>query len=118
MMDSMRRSIDDMRERAARQGRQVRIAFNPFVAFGDSREVGNGRGHEVADAGRARCRYAQDGVEGRAFDACRLRGDAGRGPGQRLAAYQEMGIELVLLQYVPTPENAMAIGRELIAPLQ
>src|SRR5687767_12514604 len=37
--DSLRRAIAGMNERAAKYGRKVRFAFNPFVAFGETDEA-------------------------------------------------------------------------------
>ena len=37
--DSLRRAMDGMNRRAAKYGRKVRFAFNPFVAFGDTDEA-------------------------------------------------------------------------------
>jgi FMNH2-dependent dimethyl sulfone monooxygenase len=117
MMDSMRRSIEDMRERAAREGRRVRIAFNPFVHFGESREAAMTEAVKLltpdeadADVRKMQSRVGPSMRAGCVGTPAEVR--------ETLAAYQAMGIELVLLQYVPTASNAAAIGRELIAPLR
>ena len=117
MLASMARSIAGMRERAARLGRTVRIAFNPFVAFGATRE------RAMADALALLAPDWPDPdvrkMQSRIGPSMRA-GCIGTPSQMRdtLERYRELGIELVLLQYVPTPENAARIGAELIAPLR
>ena len=117
MMESIAHSIAGMRERAERCGRQVRIAFNPFVAFGPSREAA------IADAARLLAPQEPDAdvrkMLSRVGPSMRA-GCVGTPADVRaqLERYHAMGIDLVLLQYVPTVENAEAIGAELIAPLR
>jgi len=117
MMESIARSIAGMRERARRYGRQVRIAFNPFVAFGAT--------HEAAMAQALRLLAPDEPdpdvrkMESRIGPSMRA-GCVGT-PAQvraQLERYHQLGIDLVLLQYVPTPENVAEIGVELIAPLR
>jgi FMNH2-dependent dimethyl sulfone monooxygenase len=117
MIDSMRRSIDDMRGRAERLGRRVRIAFNPFVHFGESREAAMTEALKLLTPREpdADVRKMQSRVGPSMRAGCVGTPDEVR---DALAVYQEIGIELVLVQYVPTPENAAAIGRELIATLR
>ena len=54
--DSLRRAIDGMSERAAKYGRKVRYAFNPFIAFGASHdaaiELGEGTASTTWVAGK------------------------------------------------------------------
>ncbi len=117
MMESIANSIAGMRERAARQGRQVRIAFNPFVALGASKEAA------LAEAARLLTPDEPDAdlrkMVSRVGPSMRA-GCVGTPAEVRaqLERYHAMGIELVLLQYVPTVENAELIGAELIAPLR
>lgn len=117
MFDSIKRSIDGMRESAQREGREVKIAFNPFVVLGTSRDAA------MAEAERLLIPQPGDG------DARKLVSRVGPSmragcvgtPAQvraQLEQYHAMGIDLVLLQYAPTVENAEQIGAELIEPLR
>jgi FMNH2-dependent dimethyl sulfone monooxygenase len=117
MMESIARSIGDMRARAAQQGRTVRIAFNPFVAFGPTREAAMERAMRLlapdepdADVRKMVSRVGPSMRAGCVGTPAEVRA--------QLERYHEMGIDLVLLQYVPTVENAEEIGTELIAPMR
>ncbi len=117
LRDSIKRSIADMKARARRVDRDVKIAFNPFVVLGSSREA--------AEAEAQRLLIPQSGD----FDVRKLVSRVGPSmragcvgtPAQvraQLERYHTMGIDLVLLQYQPTVENAELIGAELIGPLR
>jgi alkanesulfonate monooxygenase SsuD/methylene tetrahydromethanopterin reductase-like flavin-dependent oxidoreductase (luciferase family) len=115
--DSLRRSIDGMRERMAKLGRRVRFAFNPFVAFGPSREQAE------ADARRLLMPDEPDGdfrkIENRIAPAM-MAGCVGH-PDQvreQVMKYAEMGIELLLLKFPPTVVRVEEIRREIVVPLQ
>ena len=117
MMASIACSIADMRERAARQGRRVRIAFNPFVALGPTREAAMERALQLltpdepdADVRKMVSRVGPSMRAGCVGTPTEVRA--------QLERYHNVGIDLVLLQYVPTVENAEEIGRELIGPLR
>lgn len=116
MQASIARSVADMRERAARHGRSIKIAFNPFVAFGASREA----------AMKETLRLLTPDEP----DADQRKMQSRVGPGMRaglvgtpdevrenVQRFADMGIDMLLLQYVPTVEQIEQIGAELIGPL-
>src|SRR5262249_31525195 len=104
-------------ERAARFGRTVRFALNPFIALGDSEADAIARAERLltpeepdADVRKIMHRIGpamKAGCIGRPADVC-----------AQLAAYHELGVELFLLQCVPRVEEVRAIGDEIIAPLR
>ncbi|HEY7243502.1 MAG TPA: LLM class flavin-dependent oxidoreductase, partial [Xanthobacteraceae bacterium] len=118
VMDSLRQSIEVMNEKAARCGRRIRYAFNPFIAFGDS--VG-----EATE--RAMRLLASDGSEAevqkimaRIVKPAMKAGCVGP-PGQvrdQLLAYRDMGIELFLFKLVPSKEQIALVHDEIIVPLR
>lgn len=117
MMESIARSIADMRERAARLERTVRIAFNPFVAFGPTREVAMERAARLLipdepdpDLRKMASRVGPSMRAGCIGTPAQVRA--------QLERYHAMGVDLVLVQYVPSVENAEEIGAELIARLR
>lgn len=117
MLDSIKRSIDGMKERAQREGREVKIAFNPFVVLGTSRESA------MAEAERLLIPQPGDGDVRKLVSRVgpSMRAGCVGTPAQvraQLEQYHAMGIDLVLLQYAPTVENAEQIGAELIGPLR
>ena len=117
VMASIRCSIDIMNERTARLGRQVRYAFNPFIAFGPSREaaMANARRLLTPDIPDADIRK----LEGRIAPAMRA-GCVGT-PDQvreQLLAYHALGIELFLFKFPPTVAHVEEIRREVIVPLR
>jgi dimethylsulfone monooxygenase len=115
--DSLRRAIDDMDARAARHGRKVRYAFNPFVAFGESEHAAMEETLDVlmstdpdADGRKIKSRVMPALKAGCIGPAEKIR--------EQLATYHEMGIELFLLKFVPTLEQIATIRDELINPLR
>ena len=106
----------DMQKRAARHGRKVRLALNPFIALGASEQ-------EAFDATIQRIfKYDPDPdtrkIERRMMPATR----AGCiGPSEKVLAqlkrFEDLGIELILCKLIPTAENVTLIGRELIGPM-
>jgi alkanesulfonate monooxygenase SsuD/methylene tetrahydromethanopterin reductase-like flavin-dependent oxidoreductase (luciferase family) len=115
--DSLRGSIAGMNERAAKYGRKVRFAFNPFIALGDSDEAALERAKKLltpdepdADVRKMMSRVGpamKSGCIGRPEKVC-----------EQLCKYLDMGIELFLLKFVPTVEEVHTIGEEVIAPLR
>jgi FMNH2-dependent dimethyl sulfone monooxygenase len=114
---SLRRAMDDMNRRAAKHGRKVRFAFNPFVAFGDSDEAAVERTKRLLtpDEPDADIRKMMQRVGPAMKAGCIGRPDKVRA---QLMKYHEMGIELFLLKFVPTVEEVRAISDEIIAPLR
>jgi FMNH2-dependent dimethyl sulfone monooxygenase len=117
VMASLRGSIDGMNERAARYGRKVRFAFNPFVALGDSDEAAMERAKRLLtpDDPDADLRKMMSRVGPAMKSGCIGRPEKVR---EQLAKYLDMGIELFLLKFVPTVEEVHAIRDEIIAPLR
>jgi FMNH2-dependent dimethyl sulfone monooxygenase len=117
VMDSLRRSIDGMDARAARHGRKVRYAFNPFVAFGPTDEAAMERAKRLLtpDEPDADVRKMMSRVGPAMKSGCIGRPEKVR---EQLAKYCDMGIELFLLKFVPTVEEVQAICEEIIAPLR
>jgi FMNH2-dependent dimethyl sulfone monooxygenase len=116
-MRNTARAMDDMRERAARFGRTVRFALNPFIALGDSEADAIARAERLltpeepdADVRKIMHRIGpamKAGCIGRPADVR-----------AQLAAYRELGVEFFLLKFVPSVEEVRAIGDEVIAPLR
>jgi FMNH2-dependent dimethyl sulfone monooxygenase len=117
VMESLKRAIDDMDRRAAQHGRKVRYAFNPFVAFGASEEAAMEETLEVlmstdpdADGRKIRSRVAPALKAGCIGPADKIR--------EQIMTFHGMGIELLLLKFVPTLEEVGRIRDELIDPLR
>lgn len=118
VMDSLRQSIDVMNEKAARCGRKVRYAFNPFIAFGDSVAGATERATQLlaSDGSEAEVQKIMARIVAPAMKA----GCVGP-PAQvrdQLLAYRDMGIELFLFKLVPSNEQIAMVHDEIIAPLR
>jgi FMNH2-dependent dimethyl sulfone monooxygenase len=114
--DSLRRAMDGMNRRAAKHGRKVRFAFNPFVAFGDTDEAAleNAKKLLTPDEPDADVRKMMQRVGPAMKSGCIGRPQKVR---DQLMKYTDMGVELFLLKFVPTVEAVHEIRDELIAPL-
>jgi FMNH2-dependent dimethyl sulfone monooxygenase len=115
--EALRGKMADMTKRAARYGRRVRFAFNPFVAFGDTTE-------SAVEATQNRLLEFEPGTDTRLMKS-RLGPPMKAGgigtPTQvrdQMKRYRDMGIELLLLKFIPTVENTRRIAQEIIAPLR
>jgi alkanesulfonate monooxygenase SsuD/methylene tetrahydromethanopterin reductase-like flavin-dependent oxidoreductase (luciferase family) len=115
--DSLRRVIDGMNRRAAKYGRKVRFAFNPFVAFGDTDEAALERAKTLltptepdADVRKMMSRIGPAMKSGCIGRPQRVR--------DQFMKYADMGIELFLLKFVPTVDAVHEIRDEIIAPLR
>ena len=117
VMESLRHSIDGMNRRAARYGRKVRFAFNPFIAFGDSDEDAITRTKRLLtpDEPDADVRKMMQRVGPAMKSGCIGTPDKVR---EQLLKYTDMGIELFLLKFVPTVDEVHAIRREIIDRLR
>jgi alkanesulfonate monooxygenase SsuD/methylene tetrahydromethanopterin reductase-like flavin-dependent oxidoreductase (luciferase family) len=115
-MDSLRRAIDGMEHRAARFGRKVRYAFNPFIGFGDSDEDAIARTKRLLtpDEPDADMRKMMSRVGPAMKSGCIGQPEKVR---EQLMKYVDMGIELFLLKFVPTIEEVRVIRQEVIEPL-
>ena len=114
---ALTRKMADMRQRAARHNRRVRFAFNPFIAFGQSAQ-------SAADETLARLLQFEPGADTRLMKS-RLGPPmkaGGIGPAaavrDQMKRYRDMGIELLLLKYIPTVENTRRIAEYIIAPMR
>jgi alkanesulfonate monooxygenase SsuD/methylene tetrahydromethanopterin reductase-like flavin-dependent oxidoreductase (luciferase family) len=118
VMDSLQRSIDAMDRAAARYGRKVRYAFNPFVAFGPSVEKAKESATQLlaTNGSEAEARKIMTRIVGPAMKAGCI------GPPEQvrdqLVTYRDMGIELFLFKLVPTEEQIAAVKEEIIEPLR
>jgi FMNH2-dependent dimethyl sulfone monooxygenase len=117
VMESLRRSIAIMDEKAAHLGRKVRYALNPFVAFGPSREeaIANARRLLVPGGPDVDLRKLEQRIGPAMKTGCVGTPDQVRAQVRVMA---DMGIEFLLLKFVPTVEAVNEIRRELIAPLR
>ena len=114
--ESLRRAIDGMNRRAAKYGRKVRFAFNPFVAFGetDKAALENAKKLLTPDEPDADVRKMMQRVGPAMKSGCIGRPQKVR---DQLMKYTDMGVELFLLKFVPTVDAVHEIRDELIAPL-
>jgi FMNH2-dependent dimethyl sulfone monooxygenase len=115
--ESVRRAIKAMNERAAKYGRKVRFAFNPFVAFGDTDEAAleNAKRLLTPDEPDADIRKMMQRVGPAMKSGCIGRPQKVR---EQLMKYADMGVELFLLKFVPTVDAVHEIRNELIEPLR
>ncbi len=117
VMDSLQRSIDDMRRRAALAGRRVRFAFNPYVGFGATREDALERALALVtpDGSDADTRKLLNRIGPATKAGCVGTPDQVRA---QVNAFGEMGIELLLFKFPPTLDEVRAIRDEIIAPMR
>lgn len=116
VMESLRRSKAMMDEKAARLGRKVRYALNPFVSFGASREAAAGNAVKLLTTGQdADLRKIESRIRPAMMAGCVGTPNEVR---MQLRAYEAMGIEFFLLKFVPTLDGIAEIRDELIGPLR
>ena len=115
--DSLRRAMDGMNARAAKYGRKVRFAFNPFVAFGETDEAALEHAKKLLtpDEPDADVRKMMQRVGPAMKSGCIGRPQKVR---DQLLKYTDMGVELFLLKFVPTVDAVHEIRDELIEPLR
>jgi FMNH2-dependent dimethyl sulfone monooxygenase len=114
---SLRRTVADMNQRAARVGRKVRYAFNPYIAFGASAAAALAEAEGLLAAAASDAdRSMMKSYIGPAMRAgCIGPPEAVR---RQLQIYAEIGIELFLFKFVPNVDNIRAIEQEVILPLR
>jgi dimethylsulfone monooxygenase len=114
--ESLRRAMDGMTRRAAKYGRKVRFAFNPFVAFGESDDAAIEHAKKLLtpDEPDADVRKMMSRVGPAMKSGCIGRPQKVR---DQLMKYTDMGVELFLLKFVPTVDAVHEIRDEIIAPL-
>ena len=115
--ESLRRSIEGMNRRAAKYGRKIRYAFNPFIGFGDTDADAMRRAQHLLTPTEpdADVRKMMQRVGPAMKAGCVGRPEKVRA---QLQAYYDMGVELFLLKFVPTVEDVHAIRDEIILPLR
>jgi len=114
--ESLRRAMDGMNRRAAKYGRKVRFAFNPFVAFGATDEAALEHAKKLLtpDEPDADVRKMMSRVGPAMKSGCIGRPQKVR---DQLMKYTDMGVELFLLKFVPTVDAVHEIRDEIVAPL-
>ncbi|MBM3607087.1 MAG: LLM class flavin-dependent oxidoreductase [Alphaproteobacteria bacterium] len=117
VMESLEQAMENVRRRAAKLGRRVRFAYNPFVCFGDSVEDARKRAQSLVavDGSDADVRKLMNRIGPSMKSGCVGHPDQVRAQIERFRA---MGIELLLFKYVPSVEETRAIGREIIEPMR
>jgi FMNH2-dependent dimethyl sulfone monooxygenase len=114
-MDGARKSIADMRARAARYGRSVRFALNPFIAFGDSEADAMARVRSIIAEPDVDQRKIMSRIGPATLAGCIGTPNAVR---DRLRAFADLGVELFLFKFPPSVEAVREIAAEVIAPLR
>ena len=117
VMESLQRSIDDMREHTAKTGRTVRLAFNPYVCFGPTREAAMERALRLVtpDGSDADMRKLLKRVGPATKAGCVGTPDQVR---DQVETFREMGIELLLFKFPPLVTELHAIRDEIISPMR
>ena len=110
-----RKSIEDMRTRAARAGRRVRFALNPFIAFGDNEADAMARVKSIIAAPDADQRKILSRIGPATLGGCIGAPDAVRA---RLRAFADIGIELFLFKFPPSVAAVREIRDHVIQPLR
>jgi FMNH2-dependent dimethyl sulfone monooxygenase len=117
VMESLRVSMDAMRERTAKTGRKVRFAFNPFICFGNTREAAMDHALKLITPTNAETDMRK--IMSRIGPAVKA-GCVGT-PNQvrdQIEAFREMGIELLLFKFPPLISELHQIRDEIIQPLR
>lgn len=117
VMQSLENAMASVRERAARLGRSVRFAYNPFVCFGDNEADARKRAQSLVsiDGSDSDVRKMLNRIGPSMKSGCVGHPDQVRAQIER---FRSMGIELLLFKFVPNIVETQAIGRELIAPFR
>jgi len=117
VMESLRVSMDSMRERTAKTGRKVRFAFNPFICFGETREAAMDHAMKLITPTNTETDMRK--IMSRVGPAVKA-GCVGT-PNQvrdQIEAFREMGIELLLFKFPPLISELHHIRDEIIQPLR
>ena len=117
VMESLRVSMDAMRERTAKTGRKVRFAFNPFICFGATREAAMDHALKLITPSSAETDMRK--IMKRVGPAVKA-GCVGT-PNQvrdQIEAFREMGIELLLFKFPPLISELHQIRDEIIQPMR
>ena len=120
LMKSIEASIKGMEHRARQLGRKVRFAYNPFLAIADDTEKAlnyaidmifafdqdpsNRSNDRTRQIERRMLPATKAGCMGRSEDICR-----------QIKRFEDIGIELLLIKFIPNEENVRRIGEEIIS---
>lgn len=117
VLRSLEASIAGMRQRAERLGRRVRFAFNPFVCCGPTEHSARERAERMmkpatpdADMRKFQSRIGPAMKAGGIGTPAQVRAQLGR--------FADLGIELLLLKFVPTVAEVEAIAADVISPMR
>lgn len=115
VMDSLRASMDAMRERCAKMGRKVRFAFNPFICFGPTRDAAMDHALKLITPTSAETdmRKIMNRIGPAVKAGCVGTPDQVR---DQIEAFREMGIELLLFKFPPLIDELHKIRDEIIVP--
>ncbi len=113
--EGARKSIADMRARAARYGRTVRFALNPFIAFGENEADAMARVQSMIAAPEADRRKIMSRIGPATLSGCIGSPEQVR---QRLRDFAEIGIELFLFKFPPALPAVHEIRDHVIAPMR
>ncbi len=114
---NVRRAIEDMRARATREGRTVRFALNPFIAFGENEADAIARTTRLLapDEPDADLRKMVQRIGPAMKGGCIGRPEDVR---RRLQDFHEIGVDLFLFKFPPAVEEVFAIAEQVIRPLR
>ena len=120
LMRSLESSVANMSRRAGELGRTVHFAFNPFVSIANStqealdyavekifaydKDPGNRSSDRTRQIERRMLPATRAGLMGRPEDICR-----------QVKRFEDIGIELLLIKFIPTVENVRQIGEQVIS---
>lgn len=113
VMRGVEEAIRDMRQRAEREGRQVRFGMNPFIGIDVDEEAGI---QKILDQ---ILQFDPDTdqrkLQRRMLPALKA-GLIGKPENviKQLGRYRDMGLELILCKMMPNVENVSKIGREIV----
>jgi FMNH2-dependent dimethyl sulfone monooxygenase len=117
VLRSLEASIAGMRKRADRLGRRVRYAFNPFVCCAPTAAAARERAERMmkptepdADMRKFASRIGPAMKAGGVGTPAEVRAQLGR--------FRDLGIELLLLKFVPTVAEVEAIAADVVSPMR
>jgi FMNH2-dependent dimethyl sulfone monooxygenase len=119
--DDVLRGIDacvkDMTRRAERLGRKVRFAMNPFVALGKDEDSAIEETIETImrydpepDVRKLKRRMIPNIKAGCMGPVEKVR--------NQIRRFHDLGLDLILCKVIPTQENVVRIGQEIVTPLR
>ncbi len=112
-LKSLEAPMEDMNERSAKYNRQVQFALNAFVLVDDTDEKAQRRAKKLLD-GEVNEQFAS--IQASAMGAGLI--GSPETVAERIKAYEENGIGLVLMKFFPTAEDMSRIGEEVLPKLK